>query len=61
MKPEDLQVAELLVEGWASGVMTCLFYAAVGEYVKTKRRNRRHKILLDAGVSPQDILASDED
>lgn len=41
MKPEDVQVIELIFEGWVFGVLTCLLYASITDYIEVKRRNRR--------------------
>jgi hypothetical protein len=43
MKPEDVQVIELVFEGWVFGLLTCLFYASISNYREVKRRNREER------------------
>jgi hypothetical protein len=37
---QDVQAVELVAEGWVFGVLTCLLYAAIADYVEVKRRIR---------------------
>lgn len=60
MKPEDVQVIALFFEGWMFGLMTCWLTSTIRDYVEIKRRNRRHQVLLDAGVDPLDILLGEK-
>lgn len=43
MKPEDVQAFELVFEGWIYGVLSCLLYVSIKEYIEVKRENRRNK------------------
>lgn len=60
MKPEDVQAIELVFTGWVFGVLSCLLYAGIANYVKNVRRNRSEKRLLDAGIDPLVIITMRE-
>lgn len=44
MSPQDVQIIELVIEGWVFGVLTCLLYASIANYREVKRRNREGKV-----------------
>jgi hypothetical protein len=49
----------LLFLGWVAGLATWPMTLSVKGLVEAKRRNRRHQILLDAGVDPLHIFLTD--
>ncbi len=55
------ETLEVLFFGWVIGVQTSILYASIGLRRQINRRNRKHQVLLDAGVDPLTILSMDDE